>query len=55
VIAGSDYVTEMAFTATNMINVFFGSKVKIRGNASSGSTPVWDWQINCNVANKGNA
>ena len=55
VIAGSDYITALEFTATNMANVFFGSKVQVRGNASSGSSPVWDWQINGNVKNKGNA
>jgi len=49
---GSDFVTAQSFTATNMINVFFGSDVRVRGTGSSGSSPVWDWQIMSNPNNR---
>lgn len=42
---GSDGTVEQAFTASHMINAYFGATVLVRGNASSGSTPVWDYQI----------
>ena len=45
IIGGSDFITSQAYTATNMINVFFGTDVRVRGNATSGSSPQWDWQI----------
>jgi hypothetical protein len=52
VYAGSDGTTEQVFTATNMINVYFGTDVKVRGNATSGSSPQWDWQIMSNPSNR---
>ena len=43
-----------SFTASNMVNVFFGTDVSVRGTLSgSGSTPVFDWQIMGNPANRG--
>jgi len=50
---GADGLTEQVFTAVNMINIFFGADVSVRGNATSGSSPVWDWQIIGNVRNQG--
>jgi hypothetical protein len=35
-----------------MINVYFGTDVKVRGNATSGSSPQWDWQIMSNPSNR---
>jgi hypothetical protein len=52
ILGGSDSITVQAFTASNMVNVFFGNDVVVRGTGSSGSTPVWDWQIASNVANR---
>jgi hypothetical protein len=52
IIGGSDFITAQAYTATNMVNVFFGADVTVRCTGSSGSTPVWDWQILSNVANR---
>ena len=45
IIGGSDGVTAQQFTASNMINVYFGGDVSVRGNATAGSSPDWDWQI----------
>jgi hypothetical protein len=53
IIAGSDGITVQSFTASHMINVFFGGDVIVRGTGSSGSSPQWDWQIVSNVANRG--
>jgi len=53
IIAGSDSTTAMTFTASNMINVFFGSDVAIRATASAGTVPVWYWQIMSNPSNRG--
>jgi hypothetical protein len=50
---GSDFLTEMAFTATHMVNVFFGDSVRVRATGSSGSSPQWDWQVMSNPANRG--
>ena len=52
ILGGSDHITAQAYTASNMINVFFGSDVAVRGTGSSGSTPVWDWQIMSNLSNR---
>ena len=52
IIGGTDFITSQAYTATNMVNVFFGTDVKVRGTGSSGSTPVWDWQIMSNPQNR---
>ena len=52
IIAGSDSVTVQAYTTSNMINVYFGDDVLVRGNGTSGSSPVWDWQIISNRANR---
>ncbi len=42
---GSTGETEQVFTGTHMINAYFGTDVTVRGNASAGSTPQWDYQI----------
>ena len=43
----------LAFTASNMVNVFFGSDVQVRGTlSSSASTPSFDYQIMGNPANR---
>ncbi len=42
---GSAFTTEQAFTASHMTNVYFGGDVLVRANATSGSSPVWAWQI----------
>jgi hypothetical protein len=52
-IGGTDHITLQAYTASNMINAFFGTDVEVRGTASAGSTPVWDWQIMSNPRNRG--
>jgi hypothetical protein len=45
--------TEAAvFTASHMLNVFFGGDVAVRATGSAGSSPVWDWQIMGNLANR---
>lgn len=44
--------TEQAFTATHMINVYFGDDVNVRCTASLSTSPVWDWQIMSNPANR---
>lgn len=49
---GSDGTTEQAFTASHMINAFFGNDVTVRGSGSSGTSPQWDWQIMGNFANR---
>jgi ribosomal protein L32E len=48
----SDFVTEQVYTATNMVNAFFGTDTNVRGDASSGSSPQWDWQIMSNPRNR---
>ena len=50
--AGADGTTLQAFTDTNMIDVYFGDEVRVRGSGSSGSSVVWKWQIMSNVANR---
>ena len=45
IIGGTDHVTAQVYTATNTVNVFFGTDVAVRGTGSSGTSPVWDWQI----------
>ncbi len=50
---GSDGTTAQAFTAAHMTNIFFADDVLIRGNATSGSSPVWDYQIIGNQQNRG--
>ena len=45
IIAGSDNITAQAYTASHMVNVFFGGDVQVRGTVSGSSTPQFDWQI----------
>ena len=52
IIAAVDNITPQVYTATNMLNVFFGTGVKVRGTLSAGSTPVFDWQIMSNPSNR---
>ena len=44
--------TLQSFSDSHMINAFFGNDVKLRGSASSGSSPEWDWQIFSNPRNR---
>ncbi len=53
IFAGSNSTTAMAFTASNMVNVFFGTDVAVRATASGGTAPVWNWQIMSNPSNRG--
>lgn len=48
----ADNITIESYTATNMVNAFFGTDVKVRGNASAGTSPEWDWQIMSNPRNR---
>ena len=50
----ADNITAQAYTATHMVNIYFGSDVLVRGTGSSGSSPQWDWQILGNLANRSN-
>ena len=50
---GADGTTVQSFTGTHMVNVYFGNDVTVRGSATSGSSPEWDWQIFSNVVNRG--
>lgn len=50
--AGSDNATAQSYSATHMLNVFFGGDVVVRCTGSSGSSPQWDWQIIGNVSNR---
>jgi len=52
IFGGSDGTTVQSFTATNMINAYFGNDVQIRGSATSGSSPQWDYQIISNPRNR---
>lgn len=53
IFGGSDNITEQAYTADHMVNVFFGDDVSVRGTVSSvgGSTDL-DWQIIGNPNNR---
>lgn len=42
---GTAGTTAQQFTGSHMVNVYFGTDVRIRASASSGSSPQWDWQI----------
>lgn len=53
ILAGSDNITVQSYTASHMFNVFFGGDVKVRCTGSSGTSPVWDWQVIGNTANRG--
>ena len=52
ILAGTDNITAQAYTADNMLNVFFGSGVRIRGTVSGSTTPDLDWQIMSNPWNR---
>jgi hypothetical protein len=52
ILGQTDHITPEVYTASNMINVFFGSDVKVRGTGSAGTSPVWDWQIMSNPVNR---
>lgn len=49
---GNDGTVEQAFTGSHMVNVYFGNDVAIRGNATLGSSPEWNWQIMSNPSNR---
>lgn len=40
--------TELSYTSSHQANIFFGNPTRVRGNASSGSSPDWDWEIRGN-------
>lgn len=50
--AGSDNVTVQTYSASHMVNVFFGSDVRVRGNVTTATDLTFDWQILGNVANR---
>jgi hypothetical protein len=50
--AGADGTTEQVFTASHMLDVYFGDEVRVRAVGSSGSSPVWKWQLLSNVSNR---
>lgn len=53
IIGTSTSIAPFAFTVSNMVNVYFGTDVSVRGTLSSGaSTPVFDWQIMGNPNNR---
>ena len=52
IFAGSDNVTEQAYTVDHMVNFFFGTDVNIRGTVSGSGTTDLDWQILSNPANR---
>ena len=43
--AGSDNTDVQTYTATNMLNLYFGSDVSVRGNVTAASGLTLDWQI----------
>ena len=45
ILGGTDGITAQTFTASNMVNVYFGGDVVVRGNATDAAAPTWDWQI----------
>ena len=45
ILAAVDNITPQAYTVSNMLNVYFGADVAVRGNATAGTSPVWDYQI----------
>jgi len=49
---GETGTTAQSFSASHMVNAFFGNDVRLRGNATSGSSPQWDWQIFSNPRNR---
>lgn len=49
---GTDGTTEQAFTGSHMVNAYFGNDVRVRGTASSSSSPEWNWQIISNPRNR---
>lgn len=53
VYGGADNATLQSYTATHMVNFFFGGDVEVRGVPSAGTGPRWKWQIIGNVANRG--
>ena len=52
IFGGTDNVTVQSYSASHMCNAFFGSDVNIRATGSSGSSPVWDWQIMSSPVNR---
>jgi len=52
VYGGTDGTTEQVFTASHMVNVYFGDQVSVRANATAGTAPSWRWQIMSNPGNR---
>lgn len=52
--AGGNSITLQAYTVNNIINVYFGTDVAVRGSATAGTTPVWKWQIMSGPNNRNN-
>ena len=42
---GATGETAQVFTASNMVNVYFGGDVLVRGSATAGASPNWDYQL----------
>lgn len=53
ILAGADFQTVTQYTASHMVNVFFGNDVKVRLVTSGVASPQVDWQVLSNVANRG--
>jgi len=53
IFGGADNITAQAYTVDHMINVFFGTNVRVRGTVSnkSGTTDL-DWQIMSSPLNR---
>ena len=49
---GSDGTVLQSFSGSHMVNAYFGNDTPIRGSATSGSSPQWDWQIFSNLRNR---
>ena len=52
IFAGSDNLTEQAYTADHMVNFFFGTNTVIRGAVSGSGTTDLDWQIMSSPINR---
>jgi hypothetical protein len=53
ILGSANNTSALVFTASNMVNVFFGSDVRVRGTlSSSGGTPRFDYQIMGNPSNR---
>ena len=51
ILAAVDNITPQVYTVSNMLNVFFGTGIKVRATISGNSTDVY-WQIMGNPSNR---